>query len=1430
MTINSEPDVGDTGEKGGLARGARKTAGAAGNPNRWRRWTMTLAVLCWWLAMAGAGPAGRTAEAQIRGRFTVLPQQLRITEEDPAGGQYRVTLSRAPVEDVTVVVVGIQGTDLTVEPSRLTFTPENWEGVRTVTVTAAGDPDGGLDQVRIRHRATGGGFENSFVPGLLVVVADNDTPGLDLNPGALTVREEDAKGAAYTVALKTEPKQPVTVTVDGAAGTDVVLGQTALTFDATDWSVPQTVTVTARGDADAVDEEVKLVHRANGSYLLGATVEVLVTVVDDDEPSTAVEIRTDTASMEEGGGARTVSVTASYDGAAELRDVGLRIDVDSGTADRLFDFQAVESLVLTIPAGERSASGTFALTPVDDDVDENDETVTVGGVIFSPPGGLGLSVKATTVTITDDDTRGVTIRPSALTLEQGEGTSYTIALASQPTEQVTVEVVAPRYDGLFVRERSVVFGVPHWATPREVALYAKNDGTPLPDGPVVLTHGISGGDYEGMSAGTVAVTVMERVLPTITVEDSRASEGNDAVEFAVSLDAASTRQVAVSYGTYSPLSGAGVNDAVHLSDYRGRSGRVTFNPGETVKHVSVPLIDDDLSEAEESFEFSLTNPREGRLPDGKLSLTVKGIIEDDDPVPAAALALTRSSIQENGGTTSVTATLDHRSSVDTTVAVSATPVAAAKASDFVLGDSTVLTIPAGRLLGNGVVTITGVDNFMDAPDKTITVTGVATNAVGVLGPSALTFFIKDDDTASVRVLPESLKVMEGESAQYRAALTSEPTGTATVSVRGGGNTVLSVDKPNLTFTSDNWSTAQTVTVTAAADADTQDAKAMLVHTVRGGGYDSVAAELPVTVVDRDQCVLDVADAAGRERDGRLVFALNLSPSCDEPVTVRYGTADGTARAPSDYRSASGTLTFAAGESRKQVTVRLRRDCVNEEEEHFYLRLSEPQNAVLADAEAVGTITNHGAMPSAWLGRFGRTVADHLFTGVEQRLMAERGSSAGLRLGGWEVGGSRDGHAAAEDPMDALRRRVWGEESGGRSGNMTMQEFLDRSAFALKFGSGSEDGGFASMWGRGAFSRFDGREAAVSLDGEVVTGMLGGDYVSGRWLAGLAFFHSQGDGTYGMDTAAGGVSSSLSGIYPYLGYKVDRNLLVWATAGYGAGQLRVSQDIGKRYKTDMEMVLGAAGLRGDLVRRNGSEGFGLAAKADVHFLRASSDREAGMVAANADAARTRLGLEGSYGLILGDGTLTPSMEVGLRHDTGDAERGLGLDVGAGLEWSDSVRGLSAALNGHGLAAHAAQDLRDWGVSGSVRYDADRSSERGLWLSLRQNFGSAADGGMDGLPGRETLPAPAGGGNESARSRLNAETGYKFPIADGRFTGAPYLALGLSGGSREHRLGYRVSLSSGETVAFRVKIEVATRRSSGAGAKHDRAVMLGGDVSW
>jgi chitinase len=73
--------------------------------------------------------------------------------------------------------------------------------------------------------------------------------------------------------------------------------------------------------------------------------------------------------------------------------------------------------------------------------------------------------------------------------------------------------------------------------------------------------------------------------------------------------------------------------------------------------------------------------------------------------------------------------------------------------------------------------------------------------------------------------------------------------------------------------------------------------------------------------------------------------------------VKYATANGTARVPSDYRAATGTLTFAAGETSKTITVLVVGDRIREAAEVFYLNLSAPSGATIAAGSGRGVILN-----------------------------------------------------------------------------------------------------------------------------------------------------------------------------------------------------------------------------------------------------------------------------------------------------------------------------------------------------------------------------------------------------------------------------------------------------------------------------------------
>ena len=116
--------------------------------------------------------------------------------------------------------------------------------------------------------------------------------------------------------------------------------------------------------------------------------------------------------------------------------------------------------------------------------------------------------------------------------------------------------------------------------------------------------------------------------------------------------------------------------------------------------------------------------------------------------------------------------------------------------------------------------------------------------------------------------------------------------------------------------------------------------------------------------------LSVANAKVVEGDSGtqdLAFTVTLSAAAAGPVTVVYRTADGTATAGADYTAASGTLTFAPGQSSRIVHVQIAGDTTYEANETLRLVLSSPTSATIADGSARGKILNDDPMPSLGIG-------------------------------------------------------------------------------------------------------------------------------------------------------------------------------------------------------------------------------------------------------------------------------------------------------------------------------------------------------------------------------------------------------------------------------------------------------------------------------
>ena len=517
----------------------------------------------------------------------------------------------------------------------------------------------------------------------------------------------------------------------------------------------------------------------------------------------------------------------------------------------------------------------------------------------------------------------------------------------------------------------------------------------------------------------------------------------------------------------------------------------------------------------------------------------------------------------------------------------------------------------------------------------------------------------------------------------------------------------------------------------------------------------------------------VADARVEEGAGALLaFAVTLSRAASGTLTVDYQTADGSAHAGVDYTAANGTLTFQTGESSQTIEVGVLDDAHDEGEET--LTLSNASSGRLTDGEATGTIENADPLPRALLARFGRTAAVHVVEHVEARLAAPREPGFRGRFAGRELrrGMERElalsflsqlGSASGVHPLGGGGEPLGGSPAGGMgslgtpgraAGGLTGGGLLQMGLGGGDVLTGSDvaltretrQGGILSFWSRGARSSFSGREGALSLGGDVRTTMAGADYAKGPLVAGLSLSHSRGLGEY-AGVAGGQVASSVTGLYPWLGYKATDRVTVWGVAGYGWGGLQLTPDGGPALTSGLSMAMAAAGMRGELVA-GGAGSFALAFKADALWVGTATDGVDGpagrLQATEAAVTRFRTGLEGSRDYTLaGRLSLMPSVEVGLRHDGGDAETGAGLDIGSGLIISDPSTGLAVDVRVRMLVVHQAAGFRERGMAVSLSYNPTPSTPLGFVARVAPSWGGEATGGAEALWGRETMAGMAHG---------------------------------------------------------------------------------------
>ena len=428
-------------------------------------------------------------------------------------------------------------------------------------------------------------------------------------------------------------------------------------------------------------------------------------------------------------------------------------------------------------------------------------------------------------------------------------------------------------------------------------------------------------------------------------------------------------------------------------------------------------------------------------------------------------------------------------------------------------------------------------------------------------------------------------------------------------------------------------------------------------------------------------------------------------------------------------------------------------------------------------------------------------------------ISNRIQSASARAG-VTIGGQRSLSAALQTHGKAVANET--------DNRRHFKQMLAKSEFVLPLHrTGGVDRSGVALWGSGGFRVMDGETGDLEWEGDLSNANLGIDAlfgnrlllgVSAAWQDGVIEFEDVGVGIIGD----GEYEIDLNSVYPYFGWS-GASVDWWGTLGYGEGDITITPTESEELEHEVEMFAAAGGMSGRVFQHNTTA---MHMKAEFARTEMEVRPEAGQ--SNDDDTRMAVGhyrllLEGRGTHLLDGGTVfEPSMEFGIRHDTGEGHTGSGAELGGGVRYRTNrviAEGRARTMLAQG--GH----YREWGFTASVRMQPGRDGQ-GLSFHVSPTYGDTASG-IDDLWG--ALPdADASDRRDRYNTRVNARLGYGLSLRnrDGIFT--PYSELTFA-----DRSTYRMGVKWQSPTRFNINLSGQRRENS---VEVDNRILLKGQVEF
>ena len=822
------------------------------------------------------------------------------------------------------------------------------------------------------------------------------------------------------------------------------------------------------------------------------------------------------------------------------------------------------------------------------------------------------------------------------------------------------------------------------------------------------------------------------------------------------------------------------------------SGALTFTTGNwnTAQTVTVTGVNDNIDnpvDRSATISHAVAGGGYGAVVAADVAVTVT----DDDGVGITVSEANRT-VAEAGGTATYTIVLNTQPTGNVVI----TPTSSDTNTATV---STALTFTTVNWNTAQTVTVTGVndniDNLNNRRSATIT-HAVAGGGYGAVVAANVAVTVTDDDGVGITVSQVARTVAEaGGTATYTIVLDSQPTGNVVITPRSSDATIATVSAA-LTFTTGNWNTAQTVTVTGVNDnIDNLNNRrsATITHAVAGGGYGAVvAANVAVTVTDDDGVGITVSEVARTvdEDGGTATYTLVLESPPTGNVTITPRSSD------TDIATVSGALTFTAGnwDTAQTVTVTGVNDDIDNPNNRRSATITHNAagggyDAVVAPSVTV-TVTDDDGAPQAEQRQQATQVTKTLTPEVSKvitsnlvSVLTDRLSDIGSGLRGFNLGNQSN-----------VASLLKSHETAINNGEFELSQLLFNSGFSLSLEEESDSD--LSIWGKGSYRDIaGGNTKRLKWDGRIESVSLGIDgYLDENTLMGVSVAASQARvefTDYQSNAGKGDYDSDLSTISPYINWSWPKHSL-WLMGSYGTGKIeqKLDQETVKR-KADSRLISVATGGRMAIYQEQdniakGSSRVDIKAQASADRFKVKGSRDINEVDTN--SRQLRMSVEGSH-LYPSSAVsqLESKVELGVRYDGGEGETGWGSELGLGVGYSNRLSGFAIELNTRRLLTHTG-DLEEWGVDGTItlKPGAQGYGPSFMWSMTR---------GYEEL-GNRLLEADSlsslSANTQGTNYRTEIGYGIALPLQTQTML-TPYTAIDLlSTGSKKYALGMRLNV--------------------------------------